>query len=338
MKTFQDIINEIAPEVEEWRKEHAIKIQKELERIRTGRVEEDGEKKVIEIVVKKCDKLSEKLYIPEQCKDCEVSKDKDLRSRIIGLNLVTPYSYLLIEGCNLDRICDKKNLQLLYFGLGVDTLMVDTFWNDYWKILAGEVVIGDTEEFIKEAKRKIGFIETKNGRLEKSLVMVLPKIVDEVVDCIIKEKLTCSFEYPLINFKYKVGEREKNGTVHYRYTPIEEDFNATPKNFFRLRLSYYLPMCGVTYSTIVYFGEGETLGLGDRYFSTLREALDGIGLGKYKVDLYDELYLAMTLDNYISLLDKKGACEVVKTLKDVDIAFKNYVGKASKLLYKKHKK
>lgn len=38
MKTFQDIINKIAPDVEEWRKEHA-------ERIKTGKTEECDEKK-----------------------------------------------------------------------------------------------------------------------------------------------------------------------------------------------------------------------------------------------------------------------------------------------------
>lgn len=317
MKTFQDIINELAPDVEEWRKEHAIKIQKELERIRTGRVDEDSEKKVIEIVVKKCDELSEKLYIPEQCKDCEVSKDEDLRSRIIGLNLVTPYSYLLIEGCNLDRICDKKNLQLLYFGLGVNTLMVDSFWNDYWRILTGEVVIRDMKEFIKEAKRKMGFIETKDGKLEKPLVIALPKIVDEIIECIIKEKLACTFEYPLINFKSKVGIREKDGTVNYKYMLIEEEFETTPKSFFRLRWGYYMPGVAVMHSNVIHFGDGEIQSLGDRFFSNVQSKLLRC-VEREKDNPLEEIQFAMMLDSYMNLLEKKGTHGVIRTLKEIE--------------------
>lgn len=317
MKTFQDIINELAPEVEEWRKEHAIKIQKELEQIRTGRVEEDDEKKVIEIVVKKCDELSEKLYIPEQCKDCEVSKDEGLRSRIIGLNLVTPYSYLLIEGCNLDRVCDKKNLQLLYFGLGVDTLMVDSFWNDYWRVLTGEVVVKDIDEFIKEAKRKAGFIETKNGKLEKPLILAIPKIVNDVVECIIKEKLACTFEYPLTNFKSKFSVRRKDGTVEHHFAPIEEEFETTTKVFFRLRWGYYVPEIGIMHSNVIYFGDGEVQSLGDRFFSNVRNKLLSC-VRREDDNPLEEIQFAMMLDSYMNLLEKKGSHGVIRTLKKIE--------------------
>lgn len=317
MKTFQDIINELAPEVEEWRKEHAIRIQKELERIRTGIVEEDGERKVIEIVVKKCDELNEKLYIPEQCKDCEVSKDEDLRSRIIGLNLVTPYSYLLIEGCNLDRVCDKKNFQLLYFGLGVDTLMVDSFWNDYWRILTGEVVIKDMDEFVKEAKKKVGFIETKNDKLEKPLILAIPKIVNDVVECIIKEKLTCTFEYPLTNFKSKFSVRKKDGSVEYKFAPIEEEFETTTKVFFRLRWGYYVPEIGIMHSNVIYFGDGEVQSLGDRFFSNVRNKLLSC-VRREDDNPLEEIQFAMMLDSYMNLLEKKGSHSVIRTLKEIE--------------------
>lgn len=71
-----------------------------------------GAEKTIKFVLKQSSEFKELLYIPKHCEECSLYKDQELRERIIGLKLQTPYSYLLLEGCNTDRVCEHKNVQL----------------------------------------------------------------------------------------------------------------------------------------------------------------------------------------------------------------------------------
>jgi len=286
---------------------------------------ERGSREVLNIVLKKSNEFKELFYIPPQCEKCSFYEDQDLRERIIGLKLQTPYSYLLLEGCNTDKVCEHKNVQLLYFGFSINTYVVEKFWIDLWEILTGKEVIKSEDELIKEMKKRTGFIKNST-QIEKDIVIAIPKLIDEIVQLLIEKRISCSFEYPVVGQMITIIDVDKGFKKEVR--PVEEEFDLSSKELFKIRLGYFTSVAYITYDIVTCFTREKGLG---NYGGSYRSNVDQIFMKHADVeDPYDleEMKFIVLLSELIRYL-KDGVQKGVEMIEEASKIFKTRVILAS---------
>lgn len=280
-------------------------------------------KKVIKMIVKKNNIFKEEFFIPEQCKGCSIAKEQGFEDKILGVRIQTPFSYLLLEGCTKETVCDKKCVQLMYYGLSINTYVVERFWIELWQVMNGKVEIGDRAGFIDEFKKRVGFI--KSGNQEgKEITIVIPEIVDMLVQFLKEKKISCSFECPVVGHRMIVARKKRGSETEYEteFIPIEELLGISSKELFKIKLGYFTPVAYTTYDVVLCFTEEEPCNYGNAHRSNVY------------IDSSEEEQLMILLNFELKLNDlvKQVVCnpqEGMKILERIDEVFKKQVMLAS---------
>lgn len=141
-------------------------------------------------------KPKKEIFIPDKCKSCRYyTEDK---FKVLGIRIQTPFSYILARGCVSDIPCNVKNVQTLFFGVGVNEADLR---GELWGLLGGHEELDDKDELIRWIENFSGF---NLNNLEK-LEPVIPPVVERFAKTIIECEIPCGFNYPLVGWKNVVG-------------------------------------------------------------------------------------------------------------------------------------
>lgn len=168
------------------------------------------------------------VYEPELCKECRrINRDEVIP---VGIRLVTPYSYLLLEGCDSREICSVKTFQMLYYGIYIrfpdelsdaseSTLLVRATW----ETLSGERKFVDIKKMIDIYKTLIFYPKNRKEAIRKQAEEV-KEFAKVIIKVLMETKLPVivKYPYPKKNFCYIDWEAsEKNGKVNIVEEPCE---------------------------------------------------------------------------------------------------------------------
>ncbi len=105
-----------------------------------------------------------KIYIPEFCTKCEVYSESKGKVKLYGIRITTPYSFLLLEGCNVGNSCPFKTFQLMHYGIFIKFPDEDSgelsLLENTWQMLCGELEEKNIDELVKAYKIAVGYVNT----------------------------------------------------------------------------------------------------------------------------------------------------------------------------------
>lgn len=211
------------------------------------------------------------IFIPEKCKNCTYYVEN--KPDVVGIKIQTPFSYILVKGCVSEIPCEEKNIQLLFFGIGIDDYEIRGI---LWELLTGDRELKDKEKLVDLLEKFSGYKLNKacNTKIE------LPEVVKYTVKAIIDSEFPCTFTYPIVGY----------GNPDIIIDPVTNDFEvisrplpATPEEMFSITVHYE---CGRI---------PEKYGFSGNIVFIIKNSS--------KAELYDHIYIFSDKDR-LTLLDK----------------------------------
>lgn len=168
------------------------------------------------------------VYEPELCKECKRIKRGEVTP--IGVRLVTPYSYLLLEGYDSKEICLVKTFQILYYGVYIrfpdellDASESALLIKVTWEALSGERKFVNIEKMIDTYKTLMFYLKDEK-EVRKKRVEEVRGFAKVIIKLLMEAKLPAivKYPYPKRSFCYiDWSSSEESGKVNIVEEPCE---------------------------------------------------------------------------------------------------------------------